>query len=864
MIENIKQFLKINKLRNIMEICLIILVIFCILDMFNIPTIIIEKYNAFGLILLSLIVVFILINKKILNLLRLNVFSYMDSILVSSIIATFVYLIFSLFFYNTMFKTIALISILVIVFILSILRIFITYKAIKNKAIEKNINVFDIKQLYSGEVKNTEKDLIFLEEKDVDYDLLNRSKIINELYNSINLCKNEKRFIISLTGSWGSGKTTILNIVKSKLAKDRFILIDNFDAWKYNNEEYLFYAMFDEIIKNIGINFSSLELRKFVNLCNNMISSKIDLKFSNIILEDKVIENIKETINNYLDINNKRVVFVIDNLERTNEKNIILILKTIATILDINRFIYILSYDEKEMKDIFKNKLGINYDYMEKVVQLPLKVPEIDKNDIDRICTKCMSSILINYGIEKERVKEYLPAIKLFNSQIKDLRSFKRKINSIFNSNFYNENYLNRIDLFLLELIHEENESLYISIKDNYQYYTSEDQVAVYGYSTLNAKEYNEETTRYFDKLFDKEEHKKYKDILKLMFPNVEKYLTAYRFYNKNVEFWNESSYIVPKDKEEYQKSIIERRIYNAKFFDLYFTKQNNEFIDIDNKIIEFVNWINRKEYRIEDLNAIKQIQKELGEILYMYIGVGQKYILETLEIHIKAIEKNKLLLILCLLESQNYLNDEPIFFGINANGRVEIVCAEIIRKLSDLELEELKNIIKINYKNMYFIRRMLYWLNPKDKYDIESNDEILYNDLNNSYNELLENVLENNINIYDDKNYSRRNIYCLMDEEKYKGQIKYINNKTLFRFLADMISISCGTGGYGYRIEKDTFNKFTTYEKIDEIINTIDVNNITNVEKFILQVYNKSKEKEEGIHENTIYKEQYIEIKHI
>lgn len=70
--------------------------------------------------------------------------------------------------------------------------------------------------------------------------------------------------------------------------------------------------------------------------------------------------------------------------------------------------------------------------------------------------------------------------------------------------------------------------------------------------------------------------------------------------------------------------------------------------------------------------------------------------------------------------------------------------------------------------------------------------------------------------------------------------------------------------GGYGYRIEKDTFNKFTTYEKIDEIINTIDVNNITNVEEFILQVYNKSKEKEEGIDENTIYKEQYIEIKHI
>lgn len=862
MIDNIKQFFKINKIRNIIEISLIFLAIFCVLDMFNVLTMLIE--NAFLVLIVSIIVLYILINKKVLNLLRLNVFNYIDLILMSSIMSITTYIIFSLLFYNTAFKITVLISILFLVFTVSIFRVFTTYKAVRNKTNEKNINVYDIKQLYNGEIKNKERDLIFLEEKDVDYDLLNRSKIINELYNSINLCKNEKRFIISLTGNWGSGKTTILNIVKNKLSRDKFIIVDKFDAWKYNNEEYLFYSMFDEIIKKIGIDFNSLELRKFFNLCNNMISSQIDLKFIDTILDEKVVENIKQTINNYLSINDKRVVFIIDNLERTNEKNIILILKTIATILDINRFIYVLSYDEKEMKDIFKNKLGINYDYMEKVVQLPLKVPAIDKNDIDRVCTKCISNILINYGIEEERIKEYIPAIKLFNKKIKDLRSFKRKINSIFNSNFYDDNYLNRIDLFLIELIHEENEDLYINIKDNYQYYISVDQVAVYGFSTLNAKEYNEEATKYFDNLFDKQKNNEYKDILRLLFPNVEKYITAYRFNNKHVEFWNESPYLISKDKDEYKKSILERRIYNAKFFDLYFTKRSNEFIDIDNRIIEFINWLNKENYKIDDINAIKQVQKNLSKVLYMYIGAGQKYILETLEIHIKSIKNNKLILLLCLLESQNYINDEPIFLGINANGRLEIVCAEIIKRLSNIELEELKKIIKINYKNMYFIRRLLYWLEPKDEYNKENNYENLYNDLNNSYNELIENVSKYNINMYNKKNYSRRNIYCLMDNELYKEQVKYINNETIFRFLADIISNSCGTGGFGYRIDKDTLNKFTTYEKIDEIINNLDLSNISNVQKFILEVYNKSKEKEEGIHENTIYREQYIEIKNI
>ena len=861
MFKNIK---KLVKIRSVLVICLIMLAVLCILDMFNLPTKLIEQYDLLGLFLVVIIVIFILINKKVINLLKLNVVNYIDSIFLSSIIAITFYVIFEILFNNTIFKTITLISILSIILILSIFRFFIIYRAIKNKKSEENINVYDIRQLYNGEIKNKEKDLIFLEEKDVDYDLLNRSEIINELYNSINLCRNKNRFIISLTGSWGSGKTTILNIVKNKLPKDRFILIDNFDAWKYNNEEYLFYAMFDEIIKKTGVNFSSLELRKFFNLCNNMISSKIDLKFSNVFLGNKSVEHIKETINNYLEVNNKRVVFIIDNLERTNEKNIILILKTIATILDLNRFIYILSYDEKEMKEIFKNKLGINYDYMEKVVQLPLKVPEIDQNDIDRICTKCIGNILINYGIEEKKITEYIPAIKLFSRKINDLRSFKRKINSIFNSNFFNDRYLNRIDLFLLELIREENEELYMNIKANYQYYISEDQIAIYGFSTFNAKEYNEEATKYFDDLFNIPKNKEYKDILRLLFPNVEKYITAYRINNKHVEFWNESPYLIPKDKEEYKKSILERRIYNAKFFDLYFTKHSNEFIEIDNKIIKFVNWINKKKYKIDDLNAIKQIQEKLNQVLYMYIGVGQKYILETLELHINLINNNKLILLLCLIESQNYINDEPIFLGINANGRLEIVCAEIIKNLSNIEIEELKNLIKVNYKNMYFIRKILYWLDPKDKYNKENTNQDLYNDLNSCYKELIENVNKNNINIYDEKNYSRHNIYCLMDNDRYKEQMKNINSETIYRFLADLISNSCGTGGYGYRIDKNNLNKFTTYEKIDEIVNSIDLDNISSVERFILEVYNKSKENEEGIHENTIYKDKYIEIKNI
>jgi len=860
--DDIKKFIKIFGIREVIEKILLIVALFFILDMFNIPTFIVEKYKISGLILMILILLFILINKKIIKLLKVNVFNYLDFFLVALLISTTIYIVFAKFVDFSRFKLVSSTVLEIILIFISIVRIISLYKPSKKKSKEDGINVYDIRILYENKIDNNNNNLIFLEEKDVSYDLLNRNKIINDLFNSINFCRNRDKFIISLTGKWGSGKTTILNIVKDKLNRKKFIVIDSFEIWKYNNEKSLIYGIVDEILKELNINFSTLEIKKVVNSCVSMLSSKADINLDFISSDNKVLEKIKMTINEYLNENDKRVVFIIDNFERTNENNILIILKTISTILDMNRFIYVLSYDEDEMKYIFKEKLKINYDYMEKVIQLPLSVPVISQDDINEICTRCLENLLKHYGIEEKEIKQYMPAIRLFNKNIKDMRSFKRKINSMCNSCFYGNNYLNKIDSFLIELINQENTELYNEIEKNYQYYVSEDQVAVYGYSGYNAKSFNEEATEYFDELFSKEENNKYKEILSLLFPNVDKYIKAYRYNGRNVEFWNESGYIISKDKEEYQKSIIQRRIYNAKFFGLYFTKQQNEFIKIDDKINEFIKWNNEKEYNFGDKNYIVDLGKKLNEVLYLYIGAGQKYILETFEIHVKEIKKNKLSILMYLISSQEYMDDTMIFLGLNAKKRLEIICAGIIKQLSEEEINILKEIIEKDFKNMYFIRGILYWLKPENNYNFQNRNEELYNKINESYKKLITNVFENDINIYDTSNYSRYNIYCLMEDDRYKNQTKFINENTIFRFLADMITNSIGNA-YGYSLNIEEFNKFTSYEFVDSIINRIDKSKMSEIEELIEEVYQKSKIKETNkmLDENTVYRNEYIDI---
>lgn len=861
--DDIKKIIRIFSIREIIEKVLIILILFFILDIFNIPTFIVEKYKIAGLILIILILLFILINKRIIKLLKVNVLNYLDLFLVASLIATTMYIIFAKFIDFSKVKFISSIASEIIIFFLFIIRIISLYKPRKKTSKgDDSVNVYDIKMLYENKIDNRNNNLIFLEEKDVSYDLLNRNKIIDDLFNSINFCRNRDKFIISLTGKWGSGKTTILNIVKNRLDREKFIVIDNFEIWKYNNEKSLIYGIVDEILKELNINFSTLEIKKVVNSCVAMLSAKADINLDFISSDNKVLEKIKMTINEYLNANDKRVVFIIDNFERTNENNILIILKTISTILDMNRFVYVLSYDADEMKYIFKEKLKINYDYMEKVIQLPLSVPTISPDNINEICTRCLENLLKHYGIEEKEIKQYIPAIRLFNKNIKDMRSFKRKVNSLCNSCFYGSNYLNKIDSFLIELINQENTELYDEIEKNYQYYVSEDQVAVYGYSGYDAKSFNEVATKYFDDLFKKEENSKYKEILSLLFPNVDKYIKAYRYNGRNVEFWNESGYIISKDKEAYNKSIIHRRIYNAKFFGLYFTKQQNEFINIDDKINEFIKWNNENEYNFGDKNSIVDLGKKLKEVLYLYIGIGQKYILETFEIHVKEIKKNKLSILMYLISSQEYMDDTMIFLGLNAKKRLEIICAEIIKQLSEEEINVLKEIIEKDYKNMYFIRGILYWLKPENNYNLENRNEELYKRIDESYKKLIANVFENDIDIYITSNYSRYNIYCLMEDERYKNQVKFINENTIFKFLADMITNSVGNA-YGYSLNLKEFNKLASYEFVDSIINKINKSKMSEIEKLIEEVYQKSKIKETNkvLDENTVYRNEYIDI---
>ena len=264
---------KFGELIKVLKLHIVVHVTFFVVDYLDLPSRIISKYGLApflvifaGVCILSIIYV---LQNHILNFLKNRNINELDSIIVLNIVFDTIYLIFTyVTLTNKLYKTVILLIIILVSAGLFMYRLSL-YKR-KNINETKNVNVYDLKDFIEADDIQISNDYpILFAEKDVDYDLFNRDIIINQLYTSIQACKGaDFSFVIGLEGTWGTGKTTVVNNVINKITEnsdDDFIVINDFDPWTYNNQETLLVSLFDKILKGTGINYSTASLKSVVN-----------------------------------------------------------------------------------------------------------------------------------------------------------------------------------------------------------------------------------------------------------------------------------------------------------------------------------------------------------------------------------------------------------------------------------------------------------------------------------------------------------------------------------------------------------------------------------------------------------------------
>jgi len=715
-----------------------------------------------------------------------------------------------------------------------------TCGTVRGDASEQNKNIFDLYQVCHGNFAVQKGIPIRIAETDVDYDLLDRGTLIDQVYRSIVTCGTQNSFVIGLEGRWGSGKTTLINQVKRRLRENKsndMVVIEDFDPWVFGSQEAMLISMYDVILKSMGIVFSMYKSRRMVNyLCsfvaNSMKMNDVWEKSSFKELDShKEMLRVKDEIGAYLRGAGKTVVVFIDNIDRAEADNVILLFKAIGTVFNLPGIIYVLSYDKERVDEILKDTKKINPKYIEKIIQQEIKIPEIQADQRFRIYGLCIQNILLKYGIKEDEIRKYTPIVRAICSRSEDLRTFKRLINSAFVVPFFIDKILNKRELLALEAIRFLDWDLYEIIRKNRKFFISHDKYihteldrAIY-----NKKKFNEEGKAFFEQLF--RDYGAYQDVLSMMFPYVKRFLGNFEL---------ESEY--PAQDVDYGDIEKNVSVCSAKFFDLYFSYGSNDYLTVGTQLRELIRTISESEdgEAVYELmaNQIRGTQKE-----------QQKEWFERLQNYLEDIpQRHCLIMAKAIIDHMDWIDSSMVFWTFNAQKRAEVVIELLLERCRNDELEALIRQLTEKYEKLAVIGKICYFMEgsrAEKTGELKNKRE----KLQTFYHDMCIRVLEKKIDLYSDPYYKAYNIWGLhkgvaKDEDGTARLQGYHQdcfcNEHIYRILGDAVLRSFGAG-YGYEINAENMKALCLDdEKIEAAIAENPPKSVS--EQFVMRVYEQYK----------------------
>ncbi|MHB9343688.1 KAP family P-loop NTPase fold protein [Fusobacterium polymorphum] len=240
------------------------------------------------------------------------------------------------------------------------------------------------------------------EEKDIQY-----SKVLgikNLLINEGNKDFLEKTNLIALYGEWGSGKSSIFKTLKKVMETEQNYVPLIFETWKYEKDDNLAFSLLEFILSNISkITGSKEEIKNILknktwNILKNFskgISIKIpffnfmDIDFDKMYEEnekslytitEEFIKGFQGEIDNIIGKEkNKKILAMIDDLDRCEDENIINLLSALKLMFSVKNIIFICGIDKgaviQTLLRKYRNKEK-SEEYLEKIFPISFNVPK--------------------------------------------------------------------------------------------------------------------------------------------------------------------------------------------------------------------------------------------------------------------------------------------------------------------------------------------------------------------------------------------------------------------------------------------------------------------------------------------------------
>lgn len=281
-------------------------------------------------------------------------------------------------------------------------------------------------------------------------DLLGYYPFAKTLADGIYNSQTTDGLVIALYGSWGTGKSTLLNFVEYALSKkDTPMTIVRFNPWWFSGREDLS----RDLINQIGIALSPATglskkigglLHKYAEGIGR-ITDQIGItagygevfgKFVSKIASPSSVPQLKTEISNLLVENGEKILVLVDDIDRLNPGEIRELFTVIKALADFPNVIYLMAFAKEIVSSALKNefKYDDNDDgerFLQKIVQVEFEMPLIDMEKISSMLDLRLQEIIeepLYDGQHQEYWREVYRDLQFFFESPRDVLRFTNVI----------------------------------------------------------------------------------------------------------------------------------------------------------------------------------------------------------------------------------------------------------------------------------------------------------------------------------------------------------------------------------------------------------------------------------------------------
>lgn len=238
--------------------------------------------------------------------------------------------------------------------------------------------------------KQVRPQLQFLEDEEIkskDQDVFsNSSQAISFAQTVLDSGSAHSGLVFGIDGPWGVGKTSFINLAENywKTNSADEVIVFRFEPLRYASESDLSQRFIKELSAVIQKQIYAPEFQPAATRYSRMLKSKADMSFLGFKLSieanNETIDDMLEDIDDVLKRINRRVIIVIDDLDRLEPKAVNNVLFTARRTFKLSQATYILCYDTENLV-ADKDDGGKAREFLEKFITLKLSL-FIDNSNI--------------------------------------------------------------------------------------------------------------------------------------------------------------------------------------------------------------------------------------------------------------------------------------------------------------------------------------------------------------------------------------------------------------------------------------------------------------------------------------------------